>query len=412
MAGSASPPRPAFWTLALVVAVGSARELSGQHEEPRVAVSGEIRLRGEWDARSAGIGDDAVTLSRIRVTVTARAEQWLRAYVQFQDARAWGTEGNTLTDGSADNLDVHQGYLEIGRTGGLTARLGRQEMAFGDERLVGAVGWTNTARAFDGVRAIHHLREGEVHLFWMTVAERDAVATTGTDPQLNEGIDGDGWFLGAFLTSLLGATRLELAALHDRRGLTSESYTASVRAHGKTGDWLYDGTGAYQFGARRRAYMWSARLGRAVGSATVAGQVDYLSGDPDPGDRRLQAFHTLYATNHLFYGLMDYLLAISSVTADGGVLDVVARGSTLLPAGWRARLDLHYLSTTRQRFGRRQLGVEADLVGSQQLARGTTAEVGVGLFAPGRLATVLLPAFAAGRELTYWGYAQLTARWP
>jgi len=39
-------------------------------------------------------------------------------------------------------------------------------------------------------------------------------------------------------------------------------------------------------------------------------------------------------------------------------------------------------------------------------------EVGGGVFLAEDLATQLLPAFTAGDDPTYWGYAQLVLRWP
>ena len=72
---------------------------------------------------------------------------WISVYAQVQDARSWGSELNTLTDAGADAFDMHQGYVDMGRTTAFTARLGRQEMPLADERLVGAVGWSNTIRS-------------------------------------------------------------------------------------------------------------------------------------------------------------------------------------------------------------------------------------------------------------------------
>ena len=43
----------------------------------------------------------------------------------------------------ANGLDLHQGYISLGSQGdGLFGRFGRQEVNFGGQRLVGAVGWT------------------------------------------------------------------------------------------------------------------------------------------------------------------------------------------------------------------------------------------------------------------------------
>ena len=82
-----------------------ASPLAGQG--PAIRFDGEIRFRGEWDDRTAVTNADAATLSRIRLGGRIAADARLRGYVQLQDARAWGAATNTLTDASADQLDLH-----------------------------------------------------------------------------------------------------------------------------------------------------------------------------------------------------------------------------------------------------------------------------------------------------------------
>jgi hypothetical protein len=335
----------------------------------------------------------------------------MRVYAQVQDARAWGTEGNTLTDASADQLDVHQVHVDLG-TDAAAVRLGRQEVALGDERLVGTVGWSNTGRVFDGARVLGTTGGVEWQAFWMNVAERDSLLPVGLVPQGNQGIDDDGWLIGGFAATTIGGASVELTALVDRNAETEESYTANVRAHGRTGPVLYDAGGAYQFGPNRTAYFASARFGIALGRATVAVQGDLLSGDDDPAAGDAKAFHTLYGTNHKFYGYMDYFLAPQAQLDQAGLGDVILRGSLALPRRVRVRADVHRFWTARERLGSRALGNELDLIGDWGFHDLGSLQVGVGIFAPTELATQLMPAFAEGDDLTYWGYAQLTLRWP
>jgi hypothetical protein len=387
--------------------------LAAQEPVPTVRLNGEIRLRGEWDGRTADAGDDAAVLSRVRLGVTAAVTPWLGAFLQVQDSRGWGTEANTLTDASADRLDLHQGYLDLGFLG-LTTRLGRQEVALGDERLVSAVAWTNTGRSFDGVSTGRTWGDNDVRLFWMSVAERDSLQSTGTNPQANEGLGDDGWVFGAFYARKLGATTLELTFVGDRKALVArEMYTVNARAVGTAGRLIFEGAGAYQFGPDIRAWYASGKLGTTVGQGSVAAQFDWLSGDADPADATTRAFHTLYATNHKFYGYMDYLLAFPGQTQQAGLVDAMARVAFPLPEQFRVRADGHYFATAKERNGLRYLGLEGDVVVERPLVRGAVLELGGSLFAPGDLAGLLLPAFAADAdEMTYWGYAQLTVRFP
>lgn len=376
----------------------------------RLVFDGELRLRGEWDGRTVAGRVDAVTLSRVRLGVRADLAPWIRAYVQLQDARAWGTEGSTL-DGSADFLDMHQAFAELG-TKAISGRLGRQEVALGDERLVGSVGWSNTGRVFDGVRLLGETSGIAWQAFWMNVVERDALLPTGPDPQLNQGIDNDGWLVGGFASGKLGGTTAELTALVDREAATEESYTVNLRAYGRTGAIVYDAAGALQFGPDRSAHFASGKVGVVVGSVTVAAQADYLSGDDDLTDGESKAFHTLYATNHKFYGIMDYFLAIPTQLGQAGLVDAMLRGSLALPKHASVRLDVHRLAVAKERAGARALGTELDLVGDWSLHRSTALQLGGGVFVPEPLATRLLPAFATGDDPTYWAYLQLTVRWP
>jgi hypothetical protein len=376
----------------------------------RLGFDGELRLRGEWDGRSVAGRADAVTLSRVRLAVRADLASWIRAYAQLQDARAWGTEGSTV-DGSADLLDMHQAFAELG-TKAIAGRLGRQEMALGDERLIGTVGWSNTGRVFDGVRLLGETSGIAWQAFWMNVVERDAVLPGGTDPQLNQGLDNDGWLIGGFAAGKLGGTTAELTAIVDRRAVTEESYTLNLRAHGRAGVIMYEAAGAYQFGPDRGAYFASGKAGVALGSVTVVAQADYLSGDDDLTDGESAAFHTLYATNHKFYGIMDYFLALPGQLGQAGLMDAMARGSYALSQNAVVRLDVHRFAVAKERAGARALGTELDLVGDWSLHRSTALQLGGGVFLPEPLASRLLPAFATGDEPTYWAYAQLTVRWP
>ena len=98
---------------------------------------------------------------------------WLKFVFQGQDARVFWKNQNPPAPPYQNTMDLRMAYLEIGdaekKTFGL--RAGRQELNFGDQRLVGAVNWLNTARTFDAVRLT--LRHGgyRVDAFASTVVQ-------------------------------------------------------------------------------------------------------------------------------------------------------------------------------------------------------------------------------------------------
>jgi hypothetical protein len=68
-------------------------------------------------------------------------------FVQLQDSRQFREETSTLADGSADNIDFHQADLKLDQLSSapLSLTLWRQELAYGGQRLIGAVGYHNLA---------------------------------------------------------------------------------------------------------------------------------------------------------------------------------------------------------------------------------------------------------------------------
>lgn len=384
----------------------------GDEEYPRFKFDGQFRLRTEFDGRTAGVDPDFATLSRIRVGVNGYLEDWIGAYIQIQDARAWGTALNTLNDATADRFDFHQAYIVLGRESQVFTRLGRQEVNLGDQRLVGAVAWSNTGRSFDGVRVLGNAGKIKWNAFGLNVAERDSLIAIGLDPQINQGVFDDGWLVGGFANTSLGDLTAELTALYDVNAATDKSFTANLRAHGAAGLFIYDAAGAYQGGPDRSAYFLSGKAGLAPGKWTIAAQLDYLSGDDDPTDGDAKAFHTLYATNHKFYGYMDYFLAIPQQLDQAGLVDAMLRASFQVNPTTVLRADLHRFNTAKERLSETALGTEFDLVAGWRAHKYARLDGGGGIFAPEPLITQMIPAFAGGDKTTWWAFVQLTVMWP
>lgn len=385
---------------------------SVESEYPRFRVDGQFRLRFEADGRTVGADPDFAVLSRVRVGGGVVLADWIDVYARIQDSRAWGDELNTLTDASADRLDLNEGYVTLGSGPGFKAKLGRQQVKIADERLVGAVEWTNTGRSFDGARLSGQAGPFNWSAFWMNVRERDSLSAVGLDPQLNQGVNDDGWLIGGFGYTSLGDLIAELTFLVDRYAITEESYTTNLRLHGISSGFLYEAAGAWQTGPDRAAWFASGKLGFGWNRNSVAAQLDYLSGDSDPGDGETKAFNTLYATNHKFYGYMDYFLALPAQLDQAGLVDAVLRGAWGAARNTTVRLDLHRFWTAEERNGETALGTELDLVGAWDILPQANLAGGVGLFMPEPLITQLLPAFAGGEDTTWWGFVQLTLAWP
>ena len=119
-----------------------------------------LHFGGEYRARVEGFtsggfkpnNDDAYFLSRLRLSLTVQPESWLKFSFQGQDAHVFWKNQNPPAPPFQDAMDLRVGYMELGDLEKMRAgvRVGRQEMVFGDERLIGTANWLNTPRIFYG----------------------------------------------------------------------------------------------------------------------------------------------------------------------------------------------------------------------------------------------------------------------
>ena len=124
-------PRTVLAACLLLGAVAGGANAQQSEEEkdaeyPEFRVDGQFRLRFEADGRTADVDPDFAVLSRVRVGGGVVLADWIDVYARIQDSRAWGDALNTLTDASADRLDLNEGYVVLGSGPGFRAKLGRQ----------------------------------------------------------------------------------------------------------------------------------------------------------------------------------------------------------------------------------------------------------------------------------------------
>src|SRR3989338_9092180 len=121
----------------------------------RVEVGFEMRWRAEFrdNADQQPVDDfDTFLGQRLRVHLLFRIHPHLSAYVEGQDVWLFGAESDKVIHNWGTNL--HQAYLDWKPRGSEHWELqgGRQELLYGEERLVGNFGWDNVGRSFDAAR--------------------------------------------------------------------------------------------------------------------------------------------------------------------------------------------------------------------------------------------------------------------
>jgi hypothetical protein len=291
-------------------------------------ISGEIRTRIEGrdnaDFNSERLDGAIFVLNRMRIGISREFEHGVNVFVQLQDSRLWGEEGSSL--GALDAIDLHQAYFEIENVAGLPVdvRIGRQEFAFGSERLIGKFDWHNTGRAFDAARIIVGPETQNLHLWMAQVRDFNAPAI-GRNQE----------FGGAYFSSqkiLPGTFDAYALFFFDERNYNALADLDVPVERSEAGSkhltlWTFGGRlettpaqnwqveieGTYQLGNRGpldiRAYGYAVESEysfAAIAKPKLLAGYTFGSGDSNRNDSKIETFSNLFPDRHSFLGAMDY----------------------------------------------------------------------------------------------------------
>jgi hypothetical protein len=283
--------------------------------------------------------DDSFLLNRFRIGVAIKPVDWLKIYAQGQDSREWLSDRPTIpgvmgAEGD-DQFDLRQAYVQLGPKS-VNATIGRQTLAYGDERLVGISEWNNFTRTFDAAKLHYEHGKFSIDVFASTVVyiirdefnysdlfngaetHRDQVfsgiygSTTTVDPLtidlyvlvLNErnptvivpGITYPGTSLST------PGTRTDFATLGTRLKADPK----------KLNGWEYEGEFAFQAGQVSDLDLtaFAAHIGggynfKCPWSPRLFAEYNFATGDHNPTDGDIETFQDLFPTNHPRYGFMD-----------------------------------------------------------------------------------------------------------
>jgi len=297
------------------------------------------------------------TLQRTRLHFDADVNKNVRAFIKLQDTRTFGEAGTVTNLGRVDLLE---GYAELRNLGDLSPllnnvelRVGRWQAAYGNDRLIGTLNWTNEARAYDGGRLRwDNKKNAWIDVFAFSITENTTGGVSGgdlgvapapaTEEEVLYGIYSQ-FKLGGFLKgNLIEPYMIVRAEGYDEDetngtvNLTAreQRYTLGFRLDGRNisglGGLDYTVEPAWQFGKTEynpdntidtnanilrsepiqawaiyagagytfKELPWSPRIGYAY---------VFASGDDDHGVGAAKTFDHLYPTGHAHLGYADYV---------------------------------------------------------------------------------------------------------
>lgn len=393
-----------------------------QAQDVSIKWKGELRVRGELDGRDFRNRTpmNAYTLLRTRLSAEIIPTTNVQLFLQLQDARVFGQPSATgPANASANfrNLDLRQGSLRLDSLfqSGLSLTLGRMEMTYGNQRVIGAAEWTNVGRAFDGGLLRYRWDTHSLDVFTTNVSEYNIAPTVST-PATVAGVGGEGFlFSGLYYSGTIGEkNRLDAYFLHEwsrksAGSLESELTRATLGAYvrGSAQQVQYETEAAYQFGDLATktisAYLLSGTLGYTFENsplASVSVSYDFLSGSADT--TKFKSFFAPFHTGHKWFGFMDYFVNIPDNTLTRGLQDMIVR--IVLKPSERSTVNVwfhNFAMADKGSLASGSFGQECDVTSSFAFSNNVSLELGVSAFLP---SDVMRSTFR-GSDVAWWGYA-------
>ena len=250
--------------------------------------------------------DDEFLLHRTRLFANAKYGDNLRVYAEYIDAES-NYENFAAAGDRSQSLRHAQPVrrLEVlrQRQWRLTLRFGRQELLYGNQRLVSPLDWANTRRTFEGGKLMWAGEDWNVDAFYTRPVIVDTEQLRW--PRLRPGVH-------RRVRHLQGAVKDRTLDFYYLRYNTPgfQFDTWGTRLLTTSDEWLFEVEGAAQTGdfggLDHLAGATTVGVGRNMSDGfdwnpVLWAYYDYAAGDDTIGN----GFHHLFPLSHRYFGFMD-----------------------------------------------------------------------------------------------------------
>jgi len=257
--------------------------------------------------------------SRLYFKATGDFGHGLRVFFQPQAVLVQNKNKVSLGTQDLSQADLLQAYLEY-QWKSVAVRLGRQQLVYGDQRLLGHLGWKDVARTFDGFKVMYHRDQFSVDVF--AVHPSDIIAMTPS-PVVPQGQSLVTWedrslvgLYGTYQSAKKAGVDVYFINWSHRQkasvGKGRKINTYGMRGFGtwyaldvkfeavfQSGDWvsqIRQSASAFSIKAGYMFSTWRTRVGI---------EYDYSLGDDKTTVGTHRNFVFPFHTNHALYGEMD-----------------------------------------------------------------------------------------------------------
>jgi len=217
--------------------------------------------------------------------------------------------------------DLYQGNLEY-KAGSVNAVLGRQQLVYGDQRLLGHLGWKDVSRSFDGGKFVFKNDNFQLDIFAVRPADIVSMGTAPAGTSSGESlVTSEDIRLVGLYSTVKFAEKSGVDIYHINWTVSDSATAAAGRDVDTCGFRVFfnesgvDGSAEYvvQTGdwsptMDQDASAMAVKLGYTAGESTkVRFGVEYNNGSGDDGKDadKHKTFVFPFHTNHMHYGEMD-----------------------------------------------------------------------------------------------------------
>ena len=362
-------------------------------------VSAQFLTRGELRMGGLPENDDeddfaAFLMERTRLII-GYSRPYFEAKISAQHSGVWGQTGK-------GTLNLYETYVQFKAPIGLFVKVGRQELAYDNERIIGSNDWAMAASSHDVAKLGYEGHGHKVHL--ILGYNQNAQITSGGTYYENGAQPYKSmqtlWYHYDVPRTNLGASLLfmNLGVQDVEFRKTRFQSLAGAYLLWTPGSWLAEASYYRQFGHSTgrvpiKAWMVSTMLQfRLNRQLRFTAGYDFLSGDKIYHARgqgqvglihhkEMRGFSTLYGSNHQFYGAMDFFYISAFLDGFSPGLQNVYAGIDYTPLKkLNFNATYHYLATSVDLRGlKRTLGHEFELSASYQFFRDARLSAGYSL---------------------------------
>lgn len=370
-----------------------------------------------------------------------------KIYTSLQDVRVWGQDASTnnrTTNANNNGVMFHEAWAElmlidtISTIQNLSLKMGRQEIAYDDQKVLGSLDWLQQARRHDAL-VLKYANKGWVADFGVAFNQNRELLTGTTYeayptgyPAGTNGIThnyksfqyayiGKKFFFGdlSFLFFKDDFTKFSGAP-------TAPTYLEGVNSRNTTGIYyninptrklnlngsFYHQGGRDKFGKSLDANLASITATYQTGRKLFLGAgVDYLSGtdEADEAGNTNNQFDPLYGTPHKFWGYMDFFY-VASGFGEQGLLNYYFKTKYAATDKLMLNLDIHGFESAAKLNGGLDsyLGTEVDLKANYKFTKLINLEFGYSIMlAKKTMASAAVKNVTSPELDAHWAYLML-----